>query len=73
VFYNRKHKARVVSIECGAVVSFVTIEIVQIRYDTSSRTVCIYMHCIALPCEGSSVVTEEEKKEKLIVEGFVRW
>jgi molybdopterin-binding protein len=48
VFYNRKHIARVVSIECGAVVSFVTIEIGQIRYDTSSRTVRIYMPCFAL-------------------------
>jgi hypothetical protein len=32
---------------------------------------CAYI-CLALPCERSSVVTEEEKKEKLIVEGFVR-
>ena len=40
MFYTRRrHLARVVSIGCGAVVSFVTIEIVQMRCDTSSGTV----------------------------------
>ena len=58
------YTARVVSIGSGAVVSFVTIEIVQIRCHTSSRTVCVYMHCIALPCLVEDLVWSQRERKK---------